>query len=101
MTTNSPTPSGRSWCIATSSVSQAALQLALDYACGHGGADCQRNPIPTSCNFGGARPPPALIQMNFDNITELSRKGEKIEKSGEDKKSKNQSKTCESYFDRV
>ncbi|XP_041993329.1 glucan endo-1,3-beta-glucosidase 12-like isoform X2 [Salvia splendens] len=81
MTTNSPAPSGRSWCIATFSVSQAELQLALDYACGHGGADCspiqqgggcytpntlhhhasfafnsyyQRNPIPTSCNFGGA-----------------------------------------------
>lgn len=57
------------------------LQLALDYACGYGGADCteiqpggtcfnpisvrdhasyafnsyyRNNPIPTSCNFGGS-----------------------------------------------
>ncbi|GER53410.1 carbohydrate-binding X8 domain superfamily protein [Striga asiatica] len=70
-----------SWCIAMQSVPQAALQVALDYACGHGGADCsavqpggrcyypntvrdhasyafnsyyQMNPIPASCNFGGA-----------------------------------------------
>ncbi|XP_011098085.1 PLASMODESMATA CALLOSE-BINDING PROTEIN 2 [Sesamum indicum] len=73
-------PAG-SWCVATQSASQNALQLALDYACGHGGADCsaiqpggscympatvrdhasyafnsyyQKNPIPTSCNFGGS-----------------------------------------------
>lgn len=78
LATNSSTGS---WCIASSSISQAALQLALDYACGRGGADCapiqqggtcyspatlrshasyafnsyyQRNPIPTSCNFGGS-----------------------------------------------
>ncbi|GFP78745.1 glucan endo-1 3-beta-glucosidase 7, partial [Phtheirospermum japonicum] len=69
-----------SWCVATQSVSQTALQVALDYACGHVGADCsaiqpggscfepvtvrdhasyafnsyyQRNPIPASCTFGG------------------------------------------------
>ncbi|KAK4788649.1 hypothetical protein SAY86_019968 [Trapa natans] len=70
-----------SWCIASPSSSQTALQLALDYACGYGGADCsniqptgscyypntvkdhasyafnqyyQKNPIPNSCNFGGS-----------------------------------------------
>ncbi|KAE8646882.1 PLASMODESMATA CALLOSE-BINDING PROTEIN 5 isoform X1 [Cucumis sativus] len=85
MTTPSFTPSttisgGSSWCIASQSASQAALQLALDYACGIGGADCssiqgggncynpnsvrdhasyafnsyyQKNPLPNSCNFGG------------------------------------------------
>ncbi|KAG0455438.1 hypothetical protein HPP92_024730 [Vanilla planifolia] len=72
--------SGQSWCIATESASQPALQVALDYACGYGGADCsqiqssgscydpdtvrdhasyafnsffQRNPIPSSCDFEG------------------------------------------------
>ncbi|XP_022010398.1 mucin-2 isoform X2 [Helianthus annuus] len=81
---NPPVPvtggNGR-WCIAKSGASQAALQSALDYACGVGGADCatiqqgsscyepatlenhasyafnsyyQKNPAPTSCDFGGA-----------------------------------------------
>lgn len=72
--------SGQSWCVASQTASQTALQVALDYACGYGGADCsaiqkggscfdpdtvrdhasyafndyyQKNPIPTSCDFGG------------------------------------------------
>ncbi|XP_010926435.1 uncharacterized protein [Elaeis guineensis] len=79
-TTSSPSSSGQSWCIASQTASQTALQVALDYACGYGGADCsqiqpgatcynpntvrdhasyafndyyQKNPIPTSCDFGG------------------------------------------------
>lgn len=79
-TSKSPPSSGASWCIASESASKTALQVALDYACGYGGADCsaiqaggscydpntirdhasyafnsyyQKNPIPTSCNFGG------------------------------------------------
>ncbi|KAG6572453.1 Glucan endo-1,3-beta-glucosidase 1, partial [Cucurbita argyrosperma subsp. sororia] len=77
---SSPPLSGASWCIASQSASQTALQVALDYACGHGGTDCsaiqtgqrcynpntihnhasyafnsyyQKNPVPNSCNFGG------------------------------------------------
>ncbi|XP_078151608.1 uncharacterized protein LOC144546894 [Carex rostrata] len=73
--------SSGSWCIASQSASQTALQVALDYACGYGGADCsaiqqggtcfnpdtlrdhasyafnnyyQKNPVSTSCDFGGA-----------------------------------------------
>ncbi|KAI3465916.1 hypothetical protein Pfo_022579 [Paulownia fortunei] len=80
-TANSSGSSTGSWCVASQSVSQTALQVALDYACGYGGADCsaiqpggscfspitvrdhasyafnsyyQKNPIPTSCNFGGS-----------------------------------------------
>ncbi|XP_051132715.1 uncharacterized protein LOC127252543 [Andrographis paniculata] len=71
---------GQSWCVARSGVPDSAVQSALDYACGIGGADCsaiqdgascynpstlqyhasyafnsyyQRNPVPTSCDFGG------------------------------------------------
>uniref|UniRef100_A0A0E0L676 X8 domain-containing protein n=1 Tax=Oryza punctata TaxID=4537 RepID=A0A0E0L676_ORYPU len=71
---------GGSWCVASPSASKAALQVALDYACGQGGVDCsaiqsggscfnpdtvrdhasfafnnyyQKNPVQTSCDFAG------------------------------------------------
>ncbi|KAL6610712.1 hypothetical protein ACP70R_040681 [Stipagrostis hirtigluma subsp. patula] len=71
---------GGSWCVASPGASPAALQVALDYACGQGGADCsaiqpgarcsipdtvrdhasyafnsyyQKNPVQTSCDFAG------------------------------------------------
>ncbi|KAL6848873.1 hypothetical protein ACP4OV_021456 [Aristida adscensionis] len=71
---------GGSWCVASPGASATALQVALDYACGQGGADCsaiqsgascfspdtvrdhasyafnsyyQKNPVQTSCDFGG------------------------------------------------
>ncbi|ESQ35922.1 hypothetical protein EUTSA_v10008261mg [Eutrema salsugineum] len=78
---NSPSVPGQTWCVAKPGASQTSLQLALDYACGIGGADCsqiqqggncyspislqnhasfafnsyyQKNPSPQSCDFGGA-----------------------------------------------
>nr|XP_023914210.1 uncharacterized protein LOC112025757 [Quercus suber]POF08443.1 glucan endo-1,3-beta-glucosidase 1 [Quercus suber] len=81
VTTNAPATPGQSWCIAKNGALETALQSALDYACGMGGADCsqiqqsgscynpntlqnhasyafnsyyQKNPVPTSCDFGGA-----------------------------------------------
>lgn len=80
-TGTAPAVPGQSWCVAKTGASQTALQSALDYACGAGGADCstiqqsgscynpntlqnhasyafnsyyQKNPGQTSCDFGGA-----------------------------------------------
>ncbi|KAJ8752278.1 hypothetical protein K2173_003914 [Erythroxylum novogranatense] len=79
-TTNAPAAPGQSWCVAKSGALQTALQSALDYACGTAGVDCsqiqqggscynpstlqnhasyafnsyyQKNPVATSCDFGG------------------------------------------------
>jgi hypothetical protein len=79
-TTNAPAIPGQSWCVAKAGALETAIQAALDYACGMGGADCsqiqqggscfnpntlqnhasyafnsyyQKNPAPTSCDFGG------------------------------------------------
>ncbi|KAG0528696.1 hypothetical protein BDA96_05G034300 [Sorghum bicolor] len=81
-TVTTPAASGRQvWCVVKpAGSSEAALQNALDYACGIGGTDCsaiqpsgscyypntiqahasyafntyyQRNPVPSSCDFGG------------------------------------------------
>ncbi|XP_057500537.1 uncharacterized protein LOC130784623 isoform X2 [Actinidia eriantha] len=78
--TGSPAVPGQSWCVARSGSPEASLQSGLDYACGIGGADCsviqqgascynpntvenhasyafnsyyQKNPVQTSCDFGG------------------------------------------------
>lgn len=79
--TTTPTTAGQTWCVANTGASETSLQAALDYACGIGGADCstiqdggscynpnslqnhasyafnsyfQKNPQPTSCDFGGS-----------------------------------------------
>ncbi|KAK7284457.1 hypothetical protein RJT34_19203 [Clitoria ternatea] len=78
-TTAQATP-GQSWCVAKTGVPETSLQSALDYACGMPSVDCsqiqqggscynpnsiqnhasfafnsyyQKNPSPTSCDFGG------------------------------------------------
>ncbi|KAL9248214.1 hypothetical protein vseg_021562 [Gypsophila vaccaria] len=79
--TQTPMTSGQTWCVAQAGAPENVIQSALDYACGIGGADCstiqqgascynpntlenhasyafnsyfQKNPVPTSCDFGGA-----------------------------------------------
>ncbi|XVF14490.1 hypothetical protein REPUB_Repub09cG0064600 [Reevesia pubescens] len=95
VTTNMTTPvsSGGSWCVASQSASHTALQVALDYACGYGGADCaaiqlgggcynpntvhahasyafnsyfQKNPVPSSCNFGGTAVTTSIDPSKFN-----------------------------------
>ncbi|WOL15793.1 glucan endo-1,3-beta-glucosidase 3 isoform X1 [Canna indica] len=83
-----PAISGQTWCVAKAGATDEALQLALDYACGLGGADCsaiqqtgscynpdtlqthasyafnsyyQKNPVATSCDFGGSA---MLVNVN-------------------------------------
>ncbi|PRQ42504.1 putative glucan endo-1,3-beta-D-glucosidase [Rosa chinensis] len=76
--TNAPAVPGQSWCVAKSGASETAVQAALDYACGkvdcsqlQQGGSCynpttlqnhasyafnsyyQKNPVATSCDFGG------------------------------------------------
>ncbi|XWS19790.1 hypothetical protein CRYUN_Cryun31cG0046600 [Craigia yunnanensis] len=78
--TTTPATSGGTWCVANQGASPTAIQVAIDYACGYGGADCsaiqpggscyepntihdhasyafndyyQKHPAPTSCVFGG------------------------------------------------
>ncbi|KAK1281401.1 Glucan endo-1,3-beta-glucosidase 1 [Acorus gramineus] len=80
VTTAPPGLGGQSWCVARTGSLDSAMQLALDYACGIGGADCsaiqqtgscynpntlqnhasyafnsyyQKNPVASSCDFGG------------------------------------------------
>lgn len=94
-TTTTPASSGGSWCIASPTASETALQVALDYACGYGGADCsalqpgatcynpntlrdhasyafndyyQKNPVPTSCIFGGT------AQLTYNDPSKIHHK---------------------------
>ncbi|XP_047943724.1 glucan endo-1,3-beta-glucosidase 12-like isoform X2 [Salvia hispanica] len=88
---------GQSWCVARGGVPESVLQVALDYACGIGGADCsaiqdgaacsspttlenhasyafnayyQKNPAPTSCDFGGAATLTNANPSNYFHFTQ-------------------------------
>ncbi|KAG5106315.1 hypothetical protein JHK82_043285 [Glycine max] len=47
--TTTPTSSGGQWCVANQGASDTALQVALDYVCGYGGADCSAIQPGASC----------------------------------------------------
>ena len=95
-TTNAPAIPGQCWCVARTGALETSLQAALDYACGIGGVDCsqiqqgancynpntlqnhasyafnsyyQKNPAPTSCDFGGTG---TIVNTNPSKTTLLS-----------------------------
>lgn len=45
----SPAVQGQTWCVAVAGMKENALQAALDYACGIGGADCSHIQMEASC----------------------------------------------------